>query len=55
MTNYEHLMERMRYCEDVAAKAADARIAKFHEGAAKGFYDRAMAMTLEEAAMEADR
>ncbi len=49
MTKYEYLIEMAEYCQTVAERAADARVAKFHDDAAKAFHNRAMNMSVVEA------
>ena len=49
MTRYEHYMERIQHCKDVAAQADDERIRRFHEDAAEAFHFRVMCLTIEEA------
>ena len=52
MTNYEHLENLMQHCKDAAAETDDERMRKIHEDNARIFHERALALTLEEAAQE---
>ena len=52
MTNYEHLESLIRHCKDAAAKTDDERMRKIHEDNARIFRERALTLTLEEAAQE---